>query len=334
MSSKPKVSVYLPVYNGDPYICAAIGSILDQTFQDFELIVVNDGSTDRTADIVAEIDDPRIRLINQENRGCYPARNRAIEGARGEFLANMDADDISLPERLEQQVQYLEENTEAGLVGTATYGCDQEDTIRLRQPQLFEYDPSTPVPHAVPFDCTQYSAAFACQTILYRRSLVERMGHYDDRLCFSADVEFVARAACEGVVACLPDPLYVFRLIPSAISGAGSTIQREIISIIAAASHRYAEGKGREFTEEEVNRLSALSEKRQDLPSTSQRIKEAYYHTRLATLHRVNGHPTECLKHSLRAAFLAPGNLLSDRKLVSNFVKFGFGSRANTSVDG
>lgn len=313
----------MPVYNAEAYLHPAIESILNQTFADYEFLIVDDGSTDHSVEIIRSYTDPRIRLIQQENQGCYPARNRAIQEARGEFLANMDADDISLPTRFERQIEYLQQHKPVFLVGCHSFGCDREDTLRLKQPVHFTYEPTSRIPHVLTRESTQKSSVFTCATMMFRRSLVEQTGGYATRLCFSADVDFIARAALIGKVACLPDYLYVFRLLPHAISGAGSTIQREIVSIIAAAFHRAEPGKDRSFTEEEIRRLSQLAEERNRLPAMSSRRKWAYYETRLATLMRVNGHHHESLSHTLRAALMAPEHLLLDRKLVSNLIKGG-----------
>lgn len=115
----PKVSVLMPVYNGEKYIKQAIDSILAQSFSDFELLVIDDGSTDRSAEIVSSYRDERIRYVaNATNLGLAGARNRAIEAARGEYLAWLDCDDISLPRRLEKQVRILDSDPRIGVCGT------------------------------------------------------------------------------------------------------------------------------------------------------------------------------------------------------------------------
>ena len=97
----PKISVILPVFNGEDYIRQAISSTLNQTFSDFELIIVNDGSTDKTADIINEFDDEKIRIINQSNQGPGAARNNALKTVKGEYVMFLDADDFFTPDALE-----------------------------------------------------------------------------------------------------------------------------------------------------------------------------------------------------------------------------------------
>ena len=107
----PKISVVMPVLNGEKYLAEAIESILNQTFQDFEFIIVDDGSTDQTPEILRSYanKDSRIQIVtNPINRGIGYSRNRGIALSRGEYIANMDADDLCLPERFEKQVRFLD----------------------------------------------------------------------------------------------------------------------------------------------------------------------------------------------------------------------------------
>jgi glycosyltransferase involved in cell wall biosynthesis len=126
----PKVTVFMPVYNGQAYIKLAIESILNQSFQDFELVIINDGSTDGSVKIVEEFDDSRIRLIhNKENKGLVFTRNRGFEEAKGEYFAILDCDDWAYPQRLEKQVNFLNQNPDFGLVGTSVELIDANDKI-------------------------------------------------------------------------------------------------------------------------------------------------------------------------------------------------------------
>jgi hypothetical protein len=112
------VSVILPAYNAAPYLGKAIDSILAQHYRHFELIIVNDGSTDETQNLLARYQDPRIMVINQVNLGLPKALNRGIGMAKGKYIARQDADDISLPERLSEQVAFMEQNPSCALLGT------------------------------------------------------------------------------------------------------------------------------------------------------------------------------------------------------------------------
>lgn len=114
-----KVSVLMPVYNAEAYLAEAIDSIISQSFTDWELILVNDGSTDRSEEIILSYKDPRIRYSqNTENRGIIYTRNLMIEMAQGEYIAFLDSDDISHPDRLIKQVSFLDSNLDYALCGT------------------------------------------------------------------------------------------------------------------------------------------------------------------------------------------------------------------------
>lgn len=115
----PKISVIMPLYNGEKYLKEAIDSILNQTYSDFELLLINDASTDSTETIINSYHDYRIVYIkNEENLGLIKTLNKGLDLAKGEFIARMDQDDISLPERFEKQIAILEKNPEIGVCGT------------------------------------------------------------------------------------------------------------------------------------------------------------------------------------------------------------------------
>jgi glycosyltransferase involved in cell wall biosynthesis len=131
MTSMPTVSVVMPVFNGAEFLDEAVFSILDQTFRDFEFIIIDDGSTDETASILqkyAEV-DRRVKVFPQTNEGMIPALNRGCRLARGQYIARMDADDISLPHRLERQVEFLEGHPDIGIVGTWASRIDENGSI-------------------------------------------------------------------------------------------------------------------------------------------------------------------------------------------------------------
>lgn len=129
MSKTPAISVVIPLFNKGPYIARALNSVLAQTFQDFEVIIVDDGSSDDGAEIVKEFTDSRIRLIQQENRGVSAARNRGIEVSRAELVAFLDADDEWLPDFLETIMRLRVKYPYAGIYGTAYKTCFPGATI-------------------------------------------------------------------------------------------------------------------------------------------------------------------------------------------------------------
>ena len=117
MMSNPKVTVLMTVYNGMPYLAKSVESVLAQTLADFDFVIVNDGSTDQTAQYLDSLDDPRIKVIRQENGGTADAANHGLRYIDTEFIARMDADDISTPDRLEKQLNYMLAHPEIGILG-------------------------------------------------------------------------------------------------------------------------------------------------------------------------------------------------------------------------
>lgn len=126
MTNPPAISVIFPVYNGEAYLQQAIQSVLEQSFRDFELIIINDGSTDNSEKIIFSFNDPRIiYLKNESNSGLIFTLNRAIALAKGNYIARMDADDICLSERLEKQKDFLDKNPEIDVVGSLIRFIDE-----------------------------------------------------------------------------------------------------------------------------------------------------------------------------------------------------------------
>jgi glycosyltransferase involved in cell wall biosynthesis len=139
-AQSPKISVLLPVYNAEKYIKQAIDSILNQTFSDFEFIIINDGSTDNSLAVIKSITDKRIIIINQENKGLIASLNYGIDISKGEYIARMDADDIAFPNRFEEQVKLFTKNEKIGLCGSSTenFGAVSSQTIRSDNNQFLK----------------------------------------------------------------------------------------------------------------------------------------------------------------------------------------------------
>ncbi len=124
------------VYNAAPYLSAAIQSILDQTYPDFEFLIINDGSTDESREIISSYADSRIRVIDQQNLGLTKSLNRGLDSARGDYIARMDADDVSFSDRLSRQVAYLDTNPEITVLGggVETIDCQGNRMAEVRFP--------------------------------------------------------------------------------------------------------------------------------------------------------------------------------------------------------
>lgn len=141
--STPRISVLMTAYNAEKYIAQAIESILNQTYTDYEFIIINDGSTDDTPNIIQKYADQDSRIIfvdNKQNQGLIAVLNQGLDMAHGEFIARMDADDISLPQRFEKQIAYLDMNPEVGVLGTLIQGFDAMDAEGIQIPVVTVFD--------------------------------------------------------------------------------------------------------------------------------------------------------------------------------------------------
>lgn len=206
----PTVSVIMSVYNGEQYLAEAIDSILAQTFRDFEFIIVDDGSRDGTARIVQAYAEreSRMQCIQLErNLGIAEARNRGIEAAIGDFITIMDCDDISLPQRLEKQVGYLQTHPEIGAVGTAGAAFAPDMSARL-------FDLNVPQEHGIIVFATLIGLSFIFSSVMTRAELLRAVGGYQSGLRIAEERDLYWRLLWqEGArFANLPDALYHYRL--------------------------------------------------------------------------------------------------------------------------
>lgn len=222
MISEPVVSVLMPVYNSESYLEESVTSVLKQTFQGYELIVINDGSTDNSRKIIEKYAhaDSRIRVIDQENKGLIDALNRGLQASRGKYLARMDSDDISLPDRLARQVAFMEAHPRVGACGTwiRYYGGNDgewqtsadDQTIRCRL--LFE-------------------SVLAHPTVIMNRRLLEQHGlQYRLGYKHAEDYDLWVRIAQHAELANIPEVHLYYRVHP------GQTVQRHALSKIESAN--------------------------------------------------------------------------------------------------
>jgi len=198
-------TVVIPAYNAARTIGSAIRSVLAQTRQDFEVIVVDDGSTDGTSDRAGAYEsDPRIRVIRQPNRGPSAARNVGIAEARGSYVSMLDADDLWLPEYLEVMGAALEDTPGAGLAYTDAWVLD-DVTGRIRRRSAMSYQrPPKVVPDPHSFFRLLLERNFIYTSVTAPRSVLERVGGYDESLGTSEDWELWLRIVATGTAAVRP----------------------------------------------------------------------------------------------------------------------------------
>jgi hypothetical protein len=212
-AASPQVTVLLPVRNGSAHLPAALDSVFAQTFADFELLVIDDGSTDGTPEILRAIKDPRLRVVTHpQNIGLVPTLNRGLELARGELVARQDHDDISMPARLERQVAYLREHGDCVLVGAQALQIGEDDRPAL---PLFRPADAETIRWYSCFD-----NPFIHSAVMFRRAVVrEDFGGYPKSL-HSEDYALWSRIARQRTTANLREPLLHFREHAASVTGA------------------------------------------------------------------------------------------------------------------
>lgn len=172
MSNNPQITVLMPAYNAGLYIAEAIASVLQQTFDDFELLIINDGSTDNTAAIVESFDDDRIVLVNQKNQGVAGALNTGLKLSRAPYIARFDADDICYPNRLALQYQFMLAHPEYHIIGSATDYVDKEGN------HIFNF--KAPLLPQQGIDRISYKVCpFIHSSVFYRKSSIMEQGGYN-----------------------------------------------------------------------------------------------------------------------------------------------------------
>lgn len=241
MTKTPTVSVIIPAYNAAWCVQTAIGSVLAQDFADYELVVIDDGSTDDTAEILRAYGN-RLRVIPQRNGGMSMARNRGIEESKGEFAAFLDADDWWLPGKLSRQVGLMRARPSLGFTATAArvenlggeiinlWGCTEPEGDLLSF--LFE---------------TNRGIAGGTSGLMARRELLRQVGGYDEALMGAEDADLWMRLAAITEYACIGEPLVVVLRRPGSVSGNVETMRDGAIRVRHKNRHLLPEGQQHRF---------------------------------------------------------------------------------------
>lgn len=215
----------MPIYNAEKYLALSIGSIIEQTFTDWELICVNDGSRDTSSKLLHElaVSEPRLRLFEQENLGLVAALQNGIAQARGSFLARMDADDIAMPERFEKQVRFLNEHPEVAIVGGGAIEIDEDgDPLRLT---------SYPDNHdQLVHRLLHRETALIHPSVMVRHEILRAAGGYRSKFQWVEDHDLWLRISKLGKLANLPDIVLAYRQHASSICWQRSNSQRELMN--------------------------------------------------------------------------------------------------------
>lgn len=227
-SGIPRVTVLMAAYNAARYVAVAVDSILDQTYRDFELLIIDDGSKDDTACVLARyVHDPRVRVITLgKNEGLIHALNLGLSEARGEYLARMDADDICLPRRLERQAKYLDQHAEVGVVGSAATRIDG-DGRHIERMICFSGEPD-----AVAERLTRGICPILHSSVMARTNLLRSLSGYRRDFPYAEDYDLWLRVSEVAAIRILPEQLICYR---SSVGGIRFTTVTE-----AVISHAYA----------------------------------------------------------------------------------------------
>ena len=226
--NSPLITVLLPVYNGAEEVRRSAFSILEQTYSNFELLIINDGSTDESSSILDRLTDPRIKLIHQTNMGLAATLNRGISLSHGKYIARQDQDDFSYPTRLEKQLAYLEEHPECALLGTRA--------------EIWVGDKATERAHDHPSENgvlvfeLLFNNPFVHSSVMLRRDALLEIGGYttDPSRQPPEDYELWSRISRRFFVANLPERLVIYREIPKSMSRTGSNpFQDKLVNICA-----------------------------------------------------------------------------------------------------
>ena len=200
----PRVSVVTSVYNGELYLKECIESILNQTFRDFEYIILNNGSTDNTSEILKLYSDPRLRVIHQENLGISRSLNKGIDLSSSDLIARLDADDYSMPQMLEQQITFMEKHPDVVLCGSRWLELVGKKIFK----QIVNF---VETDQAIRKSMSLFNP-FSHSTVIFRKKTFITAGGYNERFKYSQDYDLWLRMLAFGKTLILKEELAVVRM--------------------------------------------------------------------------------------------------------------------------
>ena len=298
--NKPKVSIIMPVYNAEKYLREAIESSLNQTFTDFEFIIIYDPSFDNSLNIINSYGDARIRIIeNKKRTGLVKSLNKALRYAHGEYIARQDADDISLPNRLKLQLDFLEKHPDVALLGTGIYVIDENgDKIEKR------------IMHPNPKKSLLKGNRFIHGSVMFRKSAIDELGAYNELFKNSEDYELWLRLSQKYDVNNLILPLYKLRSHGSSISS--SKIEEQQMYAVLARKLAINEIKEETLLDLQDNPLIFYQ--------TLNRSDKIMFHKAVAYNHVQNNDLLSFQIECFKAFKLNPFDVENDFQLISSLL--------------
>ncbi|MFH0702322.1 MAG: glycosyltransferase [bacterium] len=221
----PKITVLMPVYNGEKYLREAVESILNQTFTDFEFLIINDGSNDKSVEIIESYKDKRILLAhNEANLGLIATLNKGLDLAQGEYIARMDCDDISLPKRLEKQLKFMDNHQEVGVCGAWIEMFDEKGSLDINK-------------YSTDHDLIKCKLFFLCTiahpSVMLRKSFFQKHKlYYSDNYKHAEDFELWQRCGFYFQLRNIPEVLVKYRINSFGICKKHIEQQRNTLKLI------------------------------------------------------------------------------------------------------
>jgi glycosyltransferase involved in cell wall biosynthesis len=224
----PTISVIIPAYNAERTILETIESVRQQTFSDFELVIINDGSTDKTLALVSAINDPRLRVVSYENGGLSVARNRGIANVSGNFIAFLDADDLWTPDKLELQLEALQRQPSAGVAYSWTLNMSEDGQVF--HPGAFVHFEGNVLP-----DLLVSNFIANGSNPLIRRQAIDSIGEFDPSVPPSADWDYWLRLAAKWAFVVVPKPQILYRHSSSSMSARIELMEKHNLAVLDRA---------------------------------------------------------------------------------------------------
>lgn len=301
--SDPGITVLMPVYNAGKYIREAICSVMAQSFTDFELLIINDGSTDDTLAVIATLEDARIRVINQENKGIAAALNNGLKQARAQYIARFDADDICYPERLQVQYDFITANPSYSIIGSAV------DYIDVAGNYVFTYHPVGNNREEM-MRLNYRICPFIHSSVCYKKEVVMNVGGYN-QYAYTFEDHLLWANLLKNENACnLQEVLIKVRLNPESVTIDERWRTRLFRKIKYDALLKCT------ITPAEGLQLLRIG-KRQHSP----RIKEGAYHALLGKKYLWNNYqPLKARQNLLRTLFISPFHVKNYLLLLLSFL--------------
>ena len=239
------LSVIMPVYNSERFVSKAIESILSQTYANFEFIIINDGSTDKSNDIIYSYNDNRIKIINQKNMGLVSALNYGVKIAKGEWIARMDSDDIACENRFAEQIKYIDKNV--AVIGTQAYLIDENDNAHgLTNLEVMNDKIISNILHHIP--------SMIHPTVLINRSKLLEIEGYDEKIEHAEDNDLWLRISTIGKIINIDKPLLLLRKHGNNISK--TKLETAIINSYISLAYHYRSHSKTKISNNEYNVLA------------------------------------------------------------------------------